>query len=137
MIDLHPLITPSFWFSLFPEAMGPGFERAFFLFFGLMIVVGAIVRIVARHRKDDKYVVRTFQKIGKMLLVMGLLGMLWFFFTFEEIYFLGARFWLLVWIIGAGIWKFQIWRYVKKTIPAERLATQSKADFNKYLPRRK
>jgi ACR3 family arsenite efflux pump ArsB len=136
MIDLHPLITFSFWFSLFPESLGPVFERIFFLLFGLMIVLGAVVRIVARHRKDDKYVIRTFKKIGQMLLVMGLLGLLWFFFTFEEIYLLGARFWLLIWVIAAGYWTFTIWRYVKKTIPAERAATQNKADFNKYLPRR-
>ncbi len=137
MIDLRPLISPSFWFSLFPDAMGPLFERGFFVFFGLLIVVGAIVRIVARHRKEDKYVLRTFKRIGKMLLTMGLLGLLWFFFTFEEIYFLGARFWLLVWAVGLIYWIYTIVRYVKVEVPADRLAMQNKADFNKYLPRRK
>lgn len=136
MIDLRPLISPSFWFDLFPNTMSPGFERGFFLFFGLLVVVGAVVRIVSRHRKDDKYVIRTFKQIGRLLLVMGLLGLLWFFFAFEEVYFLGARFWFLIWLIGLIAWIVSIVKYVKIQVPADRAATKSRAEFNKYLPRR-
>lgn len=121
---------------MFPHALSPAFETAFFLLFSLMTIVGAVVRIVARHRVDDRHLLRTFGKIGKMLIVMGLLGMIWFAFTFEETYFLGARFWFLMWGAGLIAWITTIVRYVRHTIPAEKEAHKHREEFNKYLPRR-
>ena len=126
----------SFWTSLFPHALSPAFETVFFLLFALMMIVGAVVRIVARHRVDDRSLLRTAGKVGKMLIIMGLLGMAWFFFTFEETYFFGARFWFLIWSVGLVVWIATIVRYVRVTIPAEKARNKNREEFNKYLPRR-
>lgn len=136
MIDLQPLIDPGFWFSMFPGTLSPVFEKVFFLLFAIMMIVGAVVRITARHRVEDRHMLRTFGKIGKMFIVMGILGMVWFFFTFEGTYFLGARFWFLLWTAGLIAWIVAIVRYVRVTIPAEKAEKKNREEFNKYLPRR-
>lgn len=107
------------------------------MLFGVMVIIGAIVRIVARHRKEDRYLRKTFQSIGQMLVTMGILGMLWFFFSFEGIYMLGARFWFLVWAAGLVYWIIAIVRFAKITVPHIKEEASKRSEQNKYLPRKR
>lgn len=137
MIDLRPLIQPSFWFDLDPNALSPVFERGLFLFFGVMVVFGALARIVARNKKADRYLTKAYYMISQCAFGMGLLGLLFFFFSFEQVYLLGARFWFLLWFIGLLVWIYFIWRYTTKTIPELRARDQEKNRNDQYLPRKK
>jgi hypothetical protein len=132
-----PLFDLSFWFALQPSALSPSFEKFFFFFFTLMILVGAVARIVARYKKDDRFLKMTYRKVAMMFLTMGIVGMSWFFFTYEMAYLLGARFWFLVWAIGLVVWIVSIVRFSKIHVPAEKAALANKATGNKYLPRKK
>lgn len=136
-MNLQPLIDPSFWFKLQPDLLSPTFEKGFFIAFGLMVIIGAIIRIVSRQKRHDKYVRQMFSRIGTMSLSMGLVGLVWLFFSYEMIYLLGARFWFLVWLVGLIIWVVMIVRFVKKDIPARKQEEQHRASANKYLPRKK
>jgi len=137
MFDLRPIIKPSFWFDLDPPALTAGFEQFFFIFFALMVILGAIVRIVARKHKEDRYVRQVFSRIAQLLFTMGTLGLIVYFFSFEGIYFLGARFWFLLWLAGTITWGVFIWRYIKVTVPEMKEAAANKAEFNKYIPKKK
>ncbi|RMD50460.1 hypothetical protein D6827_03980 [Candidatus Parcubacteria bacterium] len=137
MIDLTPLLQMDFWFRLDPVALSPFFEKAFFLLFAILIIVSSAVRIAAKQKKDDRYTARMYKMTGQMLAVTGGLGMLWFFFTYEEIYFFGARFWFLVWLIMLLVWIFGLYRYAKITIPELKNQNLAKAQADKYLPRKK
>lgn len=134
---MSPLFSPSFWFDLSPNALSPGFDKAFFVAFSLLVLAGAVARVMARHKKDDRYLVKAYLMVGDMLVAMGLLGMVFFFFTYEEIYLLGARFWFLVWGIGFLFWISYIVKYVKVKIPAMRAEVKEKNQQNEYLPRSK
>ncbi|MFH1712047.1 MAG: hypothetical protein ABH846_02305 [Patescibacteria group bacterium] len=136
MIQLKPLLNPEFWFALQPSTLTPTFERAFFLFFGLMVIIGAVARIMARHKKDDRLLLQVYRQIGRMFLTMGVLGMMIFFFTFEEIYFFGARFWFIAWGIGLIVWIAMIVSHAKK-IPQMREEYSRAKEGDKYLPRKK
>lgn len=137
MIDLRPLANLDFWFNLEPGALSPSMEQFFFVFFGAFVILGAVVRVVARHKKkDDKYAVLIYRKVGQLLLTMGILGMLFFFFTFEEAYFLGARFWFLLWGIGVIAWAASIFRFARTTVPAMRERHQKGKENERYLPRK-
>jgi hypothetical protein len=136
MIDLRPLIELDFWFALQPNGLSPTFEKGFFALFGLMIIIGAVMRIVARQKKHGRYHIMTFKHVAAMLITMGFVGLVWFFFTFELIYLLGSRFWFLVWIIGLVAWCGHIIKFVKVRIPEMRAAGERKAQENKYLPRK-
>ncbi len=137
MIDLSPLVEFDFWFRLHPLGLSPLFERGLFFLFAISIILGSVSRIFARNRKEDYLMVKAYRYLGQMFLTMGIVGMLWFFFTFEEIYFFGARFWFLVWLAGVIAWVWWIVRYVKVTIPELRQAGAAKKDSNKYIPQKK
>ncbi len=131
-----PLLRLDFWFALVPDFMSPFFQTSFFLLFALLLLFGAVLRIVSRQKKYDVYTRNTFVKVGTMLLTMGALGFLWLFFSLEGVYFLGARFWFLVWVVGFVAWIVSIRRYVVRDVPALKARQQSRAEANKYLPRR-
>lgn len=136
MLDLRPLIKPSFWFDLTPTAMGPGFERLFFIVFAAMVIAGAATRIAARNKLTDKYERIIALRAANLAFAFGLVGFLIYFFTFEEIEFFGARFWFLVWLGALVVGVVRLVRYAKKEVPALRHRDQSRVEANKYLPRR-
>lgn len=137
MISFKPLIDPSFWFQLDPNYLSPVFEKGFFALFALMIVLGAIVRIMARKKGTDRFSKDVKMRWGVMLMTMGFLGLVWFFFTYEGVPFFGARFWFLIWLAGVAAWKIFLFRYMKHEVPSMKERAQSHADANKYLPRKK
>ena len=132
-----PLIELSFWFSLSPIGLSPVFERGLFFLFAIFIILGSLSRMFARQRKEDYLMVKAYRFAGQLFLTMGILGMFWFFFTYEEIYLFGARFWFLVWLIVSIAWAWWIVRYVKVTIPVLRQSGAAKKDSNKYIPKKK
>lgn len=137
MIDLSPLVEFDFWFRLQPLGFSPLFERGFFFLFAIFIILGSVSRMFARNRKEDYLMVKAYRYLGYMFLTMGIVGMFWFFFSFEEIYFFGARFWFLAWLVSVITWVWWIVRYVKVTIPELRQAGAAKKDANKYIPKKK
>ncbi|MDA0208510.1 MAG: hypothetical protein O3B64_03885 [bacterium] len=138
MIDFRPLLNLNFWFDLKPSALTTTASTAFFVFFVGLVLTGLIIRILARKRKKaDRYLGRIYLRSGAMVTIMGLLGLFWFFLADQQIYLFGAKFWLLIWVIVGVIWKISIYRYVKNVVPEKRKIEQSKADVNKYLPRKK
>ena len=106
-----------------------------FILFAVFLVFGAIIRMVASHRHEDKQVTEVFSRLGRLGVTMGILGLMLFFFSFEEIPLLGARFWYLIWALGVGVWVALIVRYVVKVIPAERAAILARQEKEKYLPK--
>ena len=131
------LFSLSFWFDLSPVTFSPLFERGLFLLFAILAVTAAAIRLVARRKTYDRDTTRVFLRIATMMTTMSILGFIWFFCSFEEIYLFGARFWFLLWIIGVGYWSYTIYRFAKYTLPEERLSVGVKESVNKYLPRRK
>ena len=133
---LSPLWNLSFWFDLTPIRMAAGFEAAFFAFFALVIVAGSVIRMMIRNGKYDRYQTIVLKKIATLCSLSGVIGLVWFFLTFEEIQFFGSRFWFLIWIVGVLAGIVSIVRYVKKEVPTLQHREQSRADVNKYLPKR-
>lgn len=136
MIDLRPLIQPSFWFDLTPTAMSPVFDRAFFAVFALLIIAGAAGKIVARNKLRDIYERSIALRAASLAMTFGIIGFVLYFFTFEEVQFFGSRFWFLLWFIALVICVVRLVRYVKKEVPALRHRDQSRVEANRYLPRR-
>ncbi len=111
-------------------------EALFFAFFALVLLGGSVLRMMARNGKNDRYRGVVLKKSAALCSWFGAAGLVWFFFTFEEIQFFGSRFWLLLWILALVLGMLAIVRYVKKDVPALQHREQSRADVNKYLPKR-
>jgi len=135
MIDLRPLIHPSFWLNTNPAPLATDAERVLFFVFAVILILGAIIRLVATRRKEDRHVTETFSRLGNSAVTMGFLGLLLFFFSFEGIPLLGARFWFLLWALGFLIWIATIVRYVFKVVPVERKAELERQEREKYMPK--
>ena len=134
---MSPLFSLSFWFSLQQNALSPGFARAFFILFALIVIVGAVIRLMSRQKKEDRYTTRLYRKAAAVGITMGLLGLVWLFFAFEEVYLFGARFWFLIWLVGLATWIGFVVQFGKKRIPELRKEDAHLAEANKFLPKKK
>ncbi|MFH1611519.1 MAG: hypothetical protein ABIA83_02875 [Patescibacteria group bacterium] len=81
--------------------------------------------------------VKSYKYMAQMFMMMGILGLLWFFFAFEQIYFFGSRFWFLGWMLGVVVWAVWNIRYMKVKIPELKQQGSAKGETNKYIPRKK
>ena len=96
MFDILPLLKISYWFDINPPLMNELMGQIIFWFFAIFLIVGAVIRVVGSKRKDDKFVIAIFNKFGTLFLTSGFLGLLLYFFSYEQIYLFGARFWFLI-----------------------------------------
>lgn len=132
---MDKLLSFGYWFDLTPIRMSAPFEIGFFIGFSLLIVLGLALRILKKGKKD-KFERETLARATTLSFWIGALGLVWLFMSFEEIQIFGARFWILPLALIAIAFLIKIYRYAKIEVPKSRLLEQSKAEANKYLPRR-
>lgn len=133
---MENLIALSFWFDLTPVRLSAVFAIGFLVLFIGLLIAGLVFRIVRKDRRD-KFERLVFQRASALSLTTGLLGLLWLFLTFEEISIFGARFWFLLLALMFVILLTRLVRYQRIEVPQLRLLEQSKAEANKYLPRKR
>lgn len=128
-------LQPSYWLTLSaPEVVG-WLGNVVLAVFVVMLVAGIVGRIVVDRKSTDRYQREIGGRIASMLITMGILGAILFFFSFERIQLFGARFWYPVWILATVVWTGFIVRYVKRDIPAQKVRAQRLHAQSKYLPR--
>lgn len=133
---MENIFSVNYWFDLTPIRMSSGFEIGFFVGFAILLILGLVLRIVKKQRQD-KFERMTLERLANTALTVSVLGLLWLFMAFEEIQIFGARFWAALLMIGGLMSLVRIALYTRKEVPALRAAEQSKAEANKYLPRRR
>lgn len=131
-----PLVDWHFWFDLTPTRLASTFEAMFFALFALTIIAGAVIRMMVRNGSYDKYRAEMLKRIAGICSMTGIVGLVWFFLTFEEIQFFGARFWFLVILVGVVVAVIRLILFVRREVPVLQHREQSRAEVNKYLPRR-
>ncbi len=131
------LFIPSYWFTLQPALVGGTEGKIIFSFFVLLFLLGIVARIVSSNRTDDRHVREVFERGATLLVTMGILGVLLYFFSYEQIRLFGSRFWYLFWLIGILVWSFFLLRFVRSTIPKQRANEALKAEQRKYFPPRR
>ncbi|MFA5133240.1 MAG: hypothetical protein WC459_00305 [Patescibacteria group bacterium] len=135
-LDIRPLFTLGFWFKMVPDQLLPPFQWAFLVFFGLLILAGILADQVHKRRKDN-FVLRFGAKyIKNWFLTAGIIGCLLLFFGYERAVFLSSRFWYLVWFISFGLWLYFVIKKIK-SLPQKEEDLKKKAQFEKYLPKKK
>lgn len=121
-----------FWFSLFPgytsektlQILGGIFLTALFLFVIFFILKN-------KTKSLDR---KIFSNLSYLFLSFGLVGFVWLFFLYEEVYLLGARFWLLIIILSHAVWLARITLYSTLCLPKEKEDLEKKKTYRKYLP---
>ncbi len=131
------LFDPSYLFTLRAAEVGGVSGNILFGFFILMFVVGIVARIVASNNTHDRYLRDLGQRGGTLLMTMGLLGIVLYFFSFERIRLFGSRFLYVCWLIGLIAWGYTLVRFARRTIPQKRERDMQREQQRKYLPPRK
>lgn len=132
---MSAFLQPTYWLTLQPPEVGGFLGSVVFGVFVALFVLGIIGRIVVAPRGDERYKKEIGNRIATLLITMGLLGVILFFFSFEEIQLFGARFWYPVWVMAILVWMFFLVRFVKRDVPAKRAREEALKTQGKYLPR--
>ncbi|MBT6253983.1 hypothetical protein HOI83_02010 [Candidatus Uhrbacteria bacterium] len=131
------LLSLSWWFNTIPLYSALTL-RLFFIVSLSLVILGAVVRMVSKKRIKDALQLEVLRRIATLLVVMGSFGVWYWFVAFQQIPFLSARFWTIVWVICVVAWLLSILRYVKKTVPAQREKRLAAKEQDKYMqPKRK
>ncbi len=131
---LSKLFSFRFWFAMNPG----GWQdlRLVVLAAGLLLVILGAVGVVGgkRLKKQNRYY-KFFIRIGRGLLVVGVLDLLLWFWRDQQVPFFAARFWYLLLILGVVAWIS--WLVVSFVKFKQRLVEEEKRrrEFDKYLPR--
>jgi len=120
----------SYWFDLRPGYFSDTAEKIFIAFL-IMVFLGGIASIFFK-RKGGFYKL-FFQKLYSFCLSNFIVGLFLFFFRFELVPFLSARFWFGLWLIVMAIWLFFLIKPLKK-IPEKIKEAQFNKEREKYLP---
>jgi len=124
------LLTPSYWFNLQPEFLGP---LALKLFLALIIGLGIIALILALIKKRGGIYRGLLKRLYGFCLSNAIIGLILLFFNYELVPFLSARFWLGFWVLEMLIWLIFILKNLKN-IPKKKKLQEQEKELKKYIP---
>lgn len=134
-IDWGKIFSVPFWLQVNPGELSSLFEKFFFgvliVNYGLYFVSKFLQKKLIAHREFIK--ARFCQKTANFFLTMAVSFTFIFFFRYEAIPFLGGRFWVLLWVIGALVWIIYLVRYYLVYVTSALKELDKKQEFNKYL----
>lgn len=124
------LFKVDYWADLRPRYFD---ETAAYVVVGILIasLVAAII-IFFLKRKGGVYK-HILSRVYSLLLTNFIVGSILFFFRFQLIPFLSARFWAGIWGIALIVWLYFIIKEAR-TIPAKRAAFELEKERSKYIP---
>jgi len=133
MLDLAHIFSIDYLFNLSPGAFLPVFFKILVSFFGTLIVLAFVAKKLI---KQNTYVPvkKFFTKLYHFFLTLGVLGLLYIFFRQQNVYFLSAPAWLLVWGIGALTWLGFVLKYYFTDRPEKMKVIEAESTKKKYLP---
>jgi hypothetical protein len=112
-----------------PPVLWP-LQRAYLAFVTLSIIVALVLLFLPVHTASK-------QRLGTLLWTNGAIGIVLFFFRYQQIPLLGMNLWRLIQEIVFVAWLLFILRFMRKQIPADRFTEKVIERRNKYLPKPK
>jgi uncharacterized membrane protein YkvI len=134
---MQNLLSLNFWFELYPPALTPWTIRIMLVIFVALLLVGIVGKIYSIKTKLEKWTRRTVDKASSMLITMGVLGLMIFFFGYEQIPILSMKFGYIIWIVLLGIWLYFLYNFIFNEIPRQRKLKQEREHVDKWLPKPK
>lgn len=137
-MNFHELWSIKYWLTVAPGLVSVKFLIILAVIFGGVFVFGVVSRFLARYyQKKKSYLAGIYFKLSTLSLTMGVFGLMYYFFIYENIYLLSARFWFLIWLIGLVWWLLFLVKFYYVKLPAEKKTLSEREIFEKYLPRPK
>jgi hypothetical protein len=134
---MPPVFSLSYWFAMLPTPFTSFASAVLYGFFGLLVAVGLVVRALGAKRQGILAWDKGAPRVTRLCLIMGILGLLLIWFGNQQVYFFGARFWLLVWLAAFVPWALSIVKYLLVVVPEKAADYAERARIEKWLPKRK
>lgn len=128
------LLRIDYWFSQ-PYILY-GNARWYWLFFILVLIIGAFVFKYFQKNTLDKIKAEIYRRFGNVLTGMSMFLVFWFFLRQQHVPFLAWRFWWLFALFFAVSSTLKTMRYMLKRIPEIRKFEEEKKLREKYLPKK-
>jgi phosphatidylserine synthase len=127
-----------YWMNPNPIPLGPSLVSGILSFFAWFLIVAVGLHLAAHGlRKKDPLRAEMFRRFSGLLSTTGLLGLLFLFFTYEQLPLFGMRVWFLLLFVLflALLVRFVI--YVVREYPQKRHQLDERRQIEKYLPKKK
>jgi membrane associated rhomboid family serine protease len=131
-----PLLSWSYWFSLQARELMPNVKLAMLVLFVALIVFGVVASRFVK-KSGSMLMIEGAKRLSLFGIWMGIMGLILVFFTHELVYFFGARFWYLVWLVVAVWWLIAIIRHLTVVVPGQSASFAEKARIEKWIPKGK
>lgn len=126
-------LNPDYIFEKTPPADSSYIYLA--ILFGLMTVLAGVSWFIYGRKKKRLPLYRHLQtKVFNLFFYTGLSGLVLVFFRWQQITYLGSRFFMLVLVIVTISWAILILMYRLRTFPKLIKEYEQKQKFDKYLP---
>lgn len=135
-MNLEKLLNWNYLFQAYTTEPLSNLTRVFLYGFCVLAIVIAILtqRQLAKNPGVKKVL---FKKIITSAWTISIVGLLFLFFRESLALYLGARLWLLLWLLGSAIWIVYLLIYYFRTIPRLKKQHEDNKEFNKWLPKTK
>jgi len=130
-IDINKLFDSDYIFQTYPPAQG--LYLYLVIIFGIFVLGAVAVWWINRKNKNIIYH-RLLNSLFNLSLTIGVLGLVFIFFRYEQIPYLGSRFLFLLLLVVFIIWAGFIGWYRLMVMPKEIKTKLQKDKFEKYLP---
>ena len=135
---MGPLFTLQYWMALLPPPIiTPLFLYLMLTVFGGLLAVGILMIVLSGKLSDRVFWAKAAPKLASLFGWMGAFGLIHVWVAYEQIYLIGARFWLLLWAGAFLIWLGLILKYILVNIPDEAAEFAEKKRIEKYIPKKR
>jgi len=135
MQQLAPLISLGYWLNLYPPPLVPAVFTVLGIVLSVLFLAGVAAKVWGYRSRKNPPLHRILSRVGRAAITVALVGGAFYFFTYEQLYLLSARFWWILIVIGAVVWKAFIFRDFLSRYPADVRAREARIAKDKYLPR--
>ena len=131
---MQNLLTVSYWFAQLPQPFVPWIHAALLAKFALMVVIGFVIYLIARKKRESLYWRDGIARFSPVLVQTGIIGLILVWIADQQIQFFGMRIWLAV----LGVWFIirivLVILHIVKKLPKRAAEEAEKARLKKYLP---
>ncbi len=135
-MNLEKLLNWNYLFQAYTTEPLSNTTRVFLYGFCLLAITVAV--LAQRQLAKNPGIKKTlFKKIMVSGWTISIIGLLFLFFRESLALYLGARLWLLLWLLASIIWIIYLLIYYFRTMPRLQKQHEDNKEFNKWLPKAK
>lgn len=124
-----------FWLTQ-PEVLLNNYDKWFAWIFTGLVVLGFVVKFINWFIRYPVYK-KLLNKYANLILTTGVLGVVWFGFRYENTPIFAERYWVIVIVVIAVIWKIFILKYLFTDFLVEKRSFDKQMLNSRYMPGKK